>query len=111
MSPLFGKKQYVYALAELLEDGRPLVNQELGRMKYRDYRGAEPTVEVLVRVNPESEPPFESKMKAGVSKSIVLKPGVRVRVKYEPNKTQQVILEDELQAIVDRNPQIVKTQN
>ena len=109
MSPLFGKKQYVYALAELIEDGRALANQELGKIKYRDYRGAEPTVEILVHVLPESEPPFESKMKAGVSRSILLKPGVRVHVKYEPNRKGQVLLEDELQAILERNPQLIKT--
>jgi hypothetical protein len=109
MSPLFGKKQYVFALAELLEDGRALTNQELGKIKYRQYSGAEPTVEILVRVDPESEPPFESKMKAGISKSIVLKPGVRVRVKYEPDKKKQVILDEDTQAILERNPQLIKT--
>ncbi len=110
MSPLFGKKQFVYALAETIEDGRTLMNLELKKAKYREYHGAEPMVEILVRVLSETEPSFETKMKAGVSKAFLLKPDVRVRVKYEPNKKQQVFLEDEIQAIVERNPQLSKTE-
>ncbi len=110
MSPLFGKKQFVYAIAETIEDGRTRMNLELKKAKYRGYRGAEPRVEILVRVLSETEPPFETKMKAGVSKAFLLKPGVQVRVKYEPNKKQQVFLEDEIQAIVERNPRLIKTE-
>jgi hypothetical protein len=108
MSPLFGKKQFVYAIAETIEDGTTLMNLELKKIKYREYRGAEPMLEVLVRVMPETEPSFETKMKTGLSKVFLLKPGVRVRVKYEPNKTPRVFLEDEIQAILERNPQIIK---
>ncbi len=110
MSPLFGEKQYVFAIAELLEDGLPLMNLEFKKIKYREYVGKEPTIDILVRVQPDAGPAFEAKMKAGISKSLLLKSGVRVRVKYEPNKLRHVFLEDEAQAILDRNPQIIKSE-
>jgi hypothetical protein len=65
-------------------------------------------IEIEVRVLPENEPPFEAKMKAGLSKTYVLMPGVRVNVKFDPAKKQQVFLEDELQEILKRNPQRIK---
>ncbi len=110
MSPLFGKKQFTYALAELLEDGREIFNQEMKKIKYRDYRGKEPLIQILARVQPENEPPFEARIKAGIGNAILFKPGVRLRVRYEPGKQQNVVLEDETQAILDRNPQLIKTK-
>jgi hypothetical protein len=35
---------------------------------------------------------------------------VRVRVKYEPDKKKQVILDEDTQAILERNPQLIKTE-
>jgi hypothetical protein len=46
-------------------------------------------------------------MKAGISKSILLLPGVRVQVKYDEKKTS-VVLDDDHQAILARNPQLIK---
>lgn len=65
-------------------------------------------IEIGVRVLSENEPPFEAKMKAGLSKTYVLMPGVRVNVKFDPAKKQQVFLEDEVQEILKRNPQRIK---
>ncbi len=107
---LFRKKQSVQAFAELLESGRDIANQEMKRAKYNEYRGPEPMMQALVRVQPEGEPPFEAKMKFGLSKSYLLKTGVRVQVKYDPVKKNDVTLDDEMQAILDRNPQLIKTQ-
>jgi hypothetical protein len=105
---LFGKKKTVQALAEVLEDGRAIMNQEMKQPKYNEYSGDEPMLEICVRVQPENEPPFEAKMKIGLTHSYLLKPGVRVQVKYEPGKKQQVTFDDETQAITARNPQLVK---
>jgi hypothetical protein len=110
MNFLFGKKQTLHALAEILEDGRMIADQEMKKPKYNDYKGSEPLLEIAVRVQPDNEPPFEAKMKAGLTKSYLLKPGVRVQVKYEPIKKQQVTLDDENQAILERNPQLIKKQ-
>ena len=107
---LFGKKKTVQALAEVLEDGRAIMNQEMKKPKYREFAGAEPMLEIGVRVQPENEPAFEAKMKTGLTHSYLLKPGVRVQVKYEPGKTQQVTFDDETQAILARNPQLVKKE-
>ncbi len=107
--PLFGKKEYVQALAEVLGDGREAMNQEMKKLKYRgEYRGAEPSAEVRVRVQPLNEPPFEAMMKFGLGLSFLIKTGVRVQVKYEAGKKDHVTLDDENQAIIGRNPQLIK---
>jgi hypothetical protein len=106
---LFGKKQEVQALAEVLEDSRAKMNELMAKPKYRNYEGAEPTIEVLVRVEPTTEPAFEAKMKVGLTRSYLLKVGVRVQVKYDPAKQQQVTVDDDNQAILARNPQLTKS--
>jgi len=108
MLSLFGKKQTVRALAEVLEDGRLIADREMKKPRYREYRGAEPMLEIGVRVQPENEPPFEARMKAGLSKSFLLMPGVRVQVKYDAAGRDHVVLDDENQAILARNPQLIK---
>ena len=108
MSFLFGKKRTVQALAEVLADGRANLNQEMQKMKYRDYAGAEPLIKIAARVQPENEAPFEAEMKAGLTQSYLLLPGVKVLVEYRPGRARQVKLVDEQQAILDRNPQLVK---
>ena len=107
MNFLFKKKPTVTALAETLENGRDIANLEMKKLKYNDYSGAEPMIEILVRVMPENEPAFEAKMKAGLSKTYLLKTGVRVKVSYDPTKKQQVTLDDEIGAIMERNPQLI----
>jgi hypothetical protein len=47
-------------------------------------------------------------MKASLLKSYLLKPGVRVRVQYDPAKKEQVIMDDEPAQILERNPQLKK---
>jgi len=110
MKFLFGNKQMSTALAEVLEDGRAITNQEMKKAKYNQYEGSEPMLEIAVRVQPANEPSFEAKMKAGLTKTYLLVPGVRVQVKYDPSKKKQVMLEDETQAILERNPQLIKKQ-
>jgi len=110
MSFLFGKKQVAHAIAEVLEDGRAITSQEMQKIKYREYRGGEPGVEIAVRVQPVNEPPFEATMKAGIGQTFLLMPGVRVQVQYNPAHNQQVTLADETQAILERNPQLIKKQ-
>lgn len=108
MSFLFGKKQSAQALAEVLEDGREIMNAEMKRPKYNNYSGREVFIEVAARVQPENEPPFEAKMKVSLLKAYLLKPGVKVRVQYDPAKKEQVTMDDEAPAILERNPQLKK---
>ena len=108
MSFLFGKKQIIQSLAEVLEDGREIMNAEMKKPKYGNYSGPEVFIEVPVRVLPENEPPYEAKMKVSLLRAYLLKPGVRVRVKYDPAKKEQVTMDDEAQAILERNPQLKK---
>jgi hypothetical protein len=108
MSFLFGKKQIVHSLAEVLEDGREIMNAEMKKPKYNNYSGREVFIEVAARVQPENEPPFEAKMKVSLLKAYLLKPGVRVQVKYDPAKKDQVTMDDEAPAILERNPQLKK---
>jgi hypothetical protein len=108
MGFLFGKKQTIQALAELLEDGREKMNAEMKRPKYNNYSGPEVKLEVAVRVQPENDPPYEAKMKVGLLKMYLLKPGVRVMVKYDPAKKEQVIFDDDAPSILERNPQLKK---
>jgi hypothetical protein len=110
MNFLFGKKEEIKAMAEVLEDGRAVADAEMKKAKYNDYRGAEPMMEVKVRVQPKDDAPFESVMKFGLTKSFLLMQGVIVQVKYQKGKTQKVELDDEQQAILERNASILKKQ-
>ena len=105
---LFSKKETVQALAEVLEDGRALMNETMKKPKFNNYSGPEVKLEVAVRVQPQNEPTYEAKMKVGLLKMHLLKQGVIVRVKYDPRKPAQVEYDDEPQAILDRNPQLKK---
>jgi hypothetical protein len=108
MGFLFGKKQTVQALAEVLEDGREKMNAEMKKPKFNNYSGREVLLDLSVRVQPQNEPSFESQMKVGLLKMHLLKMGVVVRVKYDPRKPEQVEYDDEPQAVLDRNPQLKK---
>ena len=108
MSFLFGKKQSTTALAELIEDGRAKANDEMKKLKYNNYEGAEPMIPIMVRVLPPNDAAFEAQMKAGLTKTYLLQPGVRVQVKYDPNHPKEVTLDDDIQAILARNPQLIK---
>jgi len=108
MSFLFGKKQTGQALAEVLEDGREKMNAEMKKPKFNNYSGPEVFLDVAVRVQPQNDPPYDAKMKVGLLKMYLLKPGVRVMVKYDPAKKEQVAFDDDAQAILERNPQLKK---
>jgi len=108
MSFLFSKKQSVQSLAEVLEDGREIMNAEMKKPKYRNYAGPEVFIDVAVRVEPNNEPSFEAKMKVSLLRAYLLKPGVRVQVKYDPSKKEHVVMDDEAPAILERNPRLKK---
>ena len=108
MSFLFGKKQSVQALAEVLEDGREIMNTEMKKPKYNNYSGREVFIDVAVRVQPDHEAPYEAEMKVSLLSAYLLKPGVRILVKYDPAKKEQVTMSDETSAILERNPQLKK---
>lgn len=78
--------------------------------QYDNYAGREVFIDVSVRVQPENEPPFESKMKVSLLKAYLLKAGVRVQVKYDSAKKEQVIMDDEPAVILERNPQLKKIE-
>lgn len=78
------------------------------KTKYNNYSGREVFIDVAVRVQPDNEPTFESKMKTSLLKAYLLKSGVRVRVTYDPAKKEQVALDDEPAGILERNPQLKK---
>lgn len=108
MKFLFGKKEEAQALAEVLEDGREIMNQEMKKPKYNDYNGAEPLLKVKVRVQPTDEPPFEAIMEVGLTHSYLLKSGVVVQVKYTKGKNDQVVFDDNNQNVLERNANILK---
>ena len=108
MSFLFRKKQSVQSMAEVLEDGREIMNTEMKKPKYNNYSGREVFIDVAVRVQPDNEALYEAKMKVSLLSAYLLKPGVRVRVKYDPTKKEQVTMDDEATAILERNPQLKK---
>jgi hypothetical protein len=80
MSFLFGKKQSAQSLAEVLEDGREIMNTEMKKPKCNNYSGREVFIDVPVRV----------------------------LVKYDPARKEQVTMDDEAPAILERNPQLKK---
>ncbi len=76
MGFLFGKKQTVQALAEVLEDGREKMNAEMKKPKFNNYSGREVLLDLSVRVQPQNEPTYDATMKVGLLKMHLLKPGV-----------------------------------
>jgi hypothetical protein len=108
VSFLFGKKQNVQSLAEVLEDGREIMNTEMKKPKYNNYSGREVFIDVAVRVQPNNEAPFETRMRVSLLSAYLLKPGVRVLVKYDPAKKEHVTMDDQTPAILERNPQLKK---
>jgi hypothetical protein len=108
VSFLFGKRQSVQSLADVLEDGREIMNAEMKKTKYNNYAGREVFIDVAVRVEPDNDAPYEARMKVSLLKAYLLKPGVRVLVKYDPAKKEQVIMDDEAAQILERNPQLKK---
>jgi hypothetical protein len=110
MSFLFGKKQSAQAMAVTLENGREIADKAMQKIRvHRDY-ASEPMFDIAVRVEPLNEAPFEAKMKAGISKTFLLITGVQVQVKYDPSHNGQVTLDDDIQAILARNPQLSKKE-
>jgi len=55
------------------------MNEEMKKPKYNNYSGREVFIDVAVRVQPKNEPPFETKMKAGLLKAYFLKLGCYLR--------------------------------
>lgn len=105
---IFFKKQKVSCLAQVLEDGRQMADEEMKKSKYKNYHGSDVFILVKVRVQPDEVPAYEADMKASILKCVLLLPGVEVQVKYDPHHLERVELNDELQSILDRNPQLKK---
>ena len=105
---LFSKKQTLQALAEVLEDGREKMNEEMKMPKYNSYSGPEVFLDVAVRGQPGGEAPYDAKMKVGLLQMYLLKQGVIVRVKYDPRKPEQVEYDDDPQSMLERNSQLKK---
>ncbi len=59
MSFLFRKKQSIQSLAEVLEDGHEMMKTEMKKPQYNNYSGPEVFIEVVVRVQPDNEVPYE----------------------------------------------------
>lgn len=110
MNFLFGKREEKQAMAEILEDGREVMNREMAKAKYNEYQGAEPMLGVKVRVQPNDNPPFEALMKVGMTKSLLLLQGVLVKVKYQEGKNPKVELDDDNQSILERNASLLKKE-
>jgi len=108
MGFLFRKKQWVQAFAVTLENGRDIADREMSKLRYQRKMMDEPMFDVTVRVETSDMSSFEAKMKAGLSRTFLLLPGVRVQVKYDPHHPEKVFLDDEIQAILQRNPQLLR---
>ncbi len=104
---IFGKKSE-QAFAVVLENGREIGDLAIKKMSPRREYHDEPTVDIAVRVEANDEPSFEAKMKTGISLTFLLLKGVRVQVKYDPNHKGEVTIDDNHQAILARNPQLIK---
>ena len=61
-----------------------------------------------VRVEPDHEAPYQARMKVSLLNAYLLKPGVRVGVKFDPAKKEQVTMDDQAAQILERNPQLKK---
>lgn len=103
----FKKRPTLRSLAEVRENGREAGQREMTRPKYRDYQGAEPMVDVAVRVEPQGAAPYDAVMKAGFLKTYLLLPGVRVYVTHTEGATK-VTLDDTDADITERNAAILK---
>jgi hypothetical protein len=99
---LFGSsKPDATATAEVLVHGRDAMNETLKSPRYNDYKGAEPMVEVAVRVTDDAGKTWDATMEAGLTVVFLLVPGMKVDVKYASKKPARVFLastQDELMA-------------
>lgn len=99
---LFGSsKPDATATAEVLVHGREAMNETLKSPRYNNYKGAEPMVEVAVRVTDEAGKTWDATMEAGLSVVFLLVPGMKVAAKYAKKKPERVFLaatQDELLA-------------
>jgi len=103
---LFWKKITMRAMAVTLENGREIADIDMRGILYRNRTMKEPKFDVAVRVTPPGDPAYDAVMKAPLGKCFLLLPGVTVQVKYDPRRPKVVELDDELQDILDRNPQL-----
>lgn len=93
------------AMAEPLVEAQPLADAKMKGIS--NYSGPEIFLELPARVFPEDgSPPFEATMYASLFFAHFLRPGVRVTVKMNPQSRSHVALDDSMQEIVQRNPQL-----
>ena len=106
MSLLFWKKITLRAMAVTLANGREIADIAMRGILYRNRSMKEPKFDVAVRVLPQNEPAYDAVMRAPLGKCFLLLPGVTVQVRYDPRRPRIVDLDDEVQAILERNPQL-----
>lgn len=93
------------AMAEPLVEAQPLADAKMKGIG--SYSGPEIFLELPVRVFPEDGTlPFEATMYASLFLAHFLRPGVRVAVKMNPQSRTHIALDDSMQEIVQRNPQL-----
>lgn len=76
-------------------------------MKGVSYSGADIWINLPARVEPEGEHPFEAKMKCRLSQSLVIKTGMKVPVRYDPDDRKKVVLVADVHALLESR--LVKT--
>lgn len=92
-------------MAEPLVEAEPLAAAKMKGI--RNYSGPEIFLDVLSRVWPtDGSVPYETTMQASLFFAHFLRPGVKVAIKIDPQNKNQVVLDDTMQDIVQRNPQL-----
>lgn len=116
MSFLFGKKQSVMSMAEVLEEGAPkmlewsriqMQNASKSFRKHEEYMQT-PMFQIAVHVTPQGGSPFDAQMETSLTVVSEMRKGIQVQVKYDPNHKEQVTLVDDIYALQARNPQLVE---
>jgi len=93
------------ATAEVLVDGEALKADMLKGVQ--SYSGPELFLDVRVRVMPDDgSPSYEAIMKAGLLFSYFLRPGSRVRARYDAQDKARVMMFDTMAEIAQRNNMI-----
>ena len=76
------------------------------RFQVREKWTAVPVFQIAVHVTPDGGPPFDARMETPLTVVDLIKPGVRVQVKYDPKHPEQVSLVDDVSAFLARNPEL-----
>ena len=92
-------------LAEPLVEAKPLADAKMQGVG--NYSGPEIFLDVPARVwGPDGGVPYETTIQASLFFAHFLRPGVKVTVKISPQDKNIVVLDDTMNDIVQRNPQL-----